>query len=244
MTSKLLVTSHPSTETSLLLRSVKTANGPLTVTRLPSSSVKARRVWTTTHSTVPPTPPSSGACDSDKGSGESNDKKLALNTVRSAPASRRSLTATQLPADVSTAASTTGLMIPSSNVCHRPLISIDAFASLPRDVLHRGFVVRVVFLRQPLRFPIAVRNENFPFRHGNVPSTILLKERSAVLRQPFTIAAESSQAAVKFRIFGFFSDSQLIDHEQKIALFANRAKIEDSETRGNVSSDTTQWKSR
>src|SRR2546428_968704 len=188
MTSKLLVTSRPRTETSLLAGSVKTPNGPCTITRFPSARVKARRVWTKRHSALPPTPPSCCAWDSGKANGESSDRNLASNTVRSAPASSSNRTVFQSPAGVSTLASTTGRTMPSSNVCQRPRTSIDALQPFARNVLHRRLVVGMFLLRQPLRFPVIVGNEDFAFRDGDVPTAKLLEDEGAVLGQPMPIA--------------------------------------------------------
>src|SRR3989304_748247 len=209
--------SRPRTETSLLFISVKTLNRPWTVTRFPLSRTNARRVSMTLLSAFPPTPASSRFWEEAKG--VSRESKLASKTVRSAPQSRSMVMFCHTPEGENTAASITGRSAPSWKRCQRPSTRINPRSIPARDVLHEGFVPRMLLARQPARFEGVIRNEHLAFAHGNVFARELSEPSRSVFGEPFAVCAIARRPLNEFRLRGLHGYIPLVMHSENVTLF-------------------------
>src|ERR1700730_3440533 len=125
----------------------------------PSSLTKPMEVSTVIELARPPIP---ARCDDSAWvtcRGESELKKSGLKTVRSAPASSRNGTSSHRPSARHTIPGTTGLVSPSSQSSHLPLIRIDAMGLFTQDVTNVRHFVWILLVGESLDFFAAVGNK-------------------------------------------------------------------------------------
>jgi len=158
MTLKLFVTSRPRIDKSALSSLVNAANVPRTVTISPSSLTKPIDVSIVIDSVPPPTPAKMISVDLVERC-RRWWRNRALNTVRSAPASRRKSTSNQRSLARRTAPETTGLITPSSPGIHEPSTRIYTRTLFAVDIAHVRRIVWIFFVREALGFFGGVSDE-------------------------------------------------------------------------------------